>query len=127
MPTPSPAIVLYAKDLALTRQFYETLGLAFVEERHGDGPTHYACDAGGFVLELYPEREHAKAAPACAHMAMVWYAHAFDRVVTALLAMDAKPGRVTTYDEDRGLRGVSVRDPDGRLVRLLEADPQSVH
>ncbi|HTM67997.1 MAG TPA: VOC family protein [Candidatus Binatia bacterium] len=34
--------------------FYRALGLAFKEEKHGNGPVHHACDLGGAVLEIYP-------------------------------------------------------------------------
>jgi lactoylglutathione lyase len=50
-------LVLRCKDIDLTRRFYEQLGLAFVEEKHGTGPQHYAWESGGFVLELYPAAE----------------------------------------------------------------------
>lgn len=47
-------LVLRCKDIEVTRRFYEQLGLAFVEEKHGTGPQHYAWESDGFVLELYP-------------------------------------------------------------------------
>ena len=47
-------LVLRCKDIEATRRFYEQLGLAFVEEKHGAGTQHYAWESGGFVLELYP-------------------------------------------------------------------------
>ena len=50
-------LVLRCKDIDITRRFYEQLGLAFVEEKHGTGPQHYAWERGGFVLELYPAAE----------------------------------------------------------------------
>ncbi|HTK60375.1 MAG TPA: hypothetical protein VL283_04215 [Candidatus Baltobacteraceae bacterium] len=118
----TPAIVLYTSDMTAKRQFYETAGLSFVEERHGEGPTHYACDLRGVVLEIYPLREGAVAKP-CESVALVLFVSAFDRVVAGLKAMDAKPGKIGIYLAEAGLRSVSVRDPDGLLVRLLERDP----
>ena len=50
-------LVLRCKDIEATRRFYERLGLAFVEEKHGTGPQHYAWESDGFVLELYPAAE----------------------------------------------------------------------
>ncbi len=49
--------VIRTGDMEGTRRFYEALGLAFVEEQHGDGPRHYACERNGCVLEIYPLRE----------------------------------------------------------------------
>jgi len=50
-------LVLRCKDIEVTRRFYEQLGLAFVEEKHGSGPQHYAWASGNFVLELYTAAE----------------------------------------------------------------------
>jgi lactoylglutathione lyase len=50
-------LVLRFKDIDATRRFYERLGLAFVQEKHGAGPEHYASEQDGFVLELYPTAE----------------------------------------------------------------------
>jgi catechol 2,3-dioxygenase-like lactoylglutathione lyase family enzyme len=50
-------LVLRCTDIEVTRRFYEQLGLAFVEEKHGSGPQHYSWESGGFVFELYPAAE----------------------------------------------------------------------
>lgn len=50
-------LVLRCKDVEITRRFYEKLGLVFIEEKHGNGPKHYAWDSGDFLLELYPTTE----------------------------------------------------------------------
>lgn len=50
-------LVLRCKDIEFTRRFYEHLGLAFVEEKHGTGPRHYVWENVGFVLELYQAAE----------------------------------------------------------------------
>ena len=50
-------LVLCCMDIEVTRRFYEQLGLAFVEEKHGSGPRHCVSESGGFVLELYPAAE----------------------------------------------------------------------
>lgn len=50
-------LVLYSPRLEACRLFYGSLGLDFTEERHGNGPAHYAAVlAGGVVFELYPAR-----------------------------------------------------------------------
>ena len=118
----TPAIVFYAHDMTATRQFYETVGLAFAEEQHGGGPVHYACDLQGMVLEIYPLRAGVTAKP-CDTVALVLFVDEFEKVLAGVRAMDLKPGKVGVYVESQGLRSVSVRDPDGLLVRLLERDP----
>jgi catechol 2,3-dioxygenase-like lactoylglutathione lyase family enzyme len=50
-------IVLYTSRLDACRDFYGSLGLDLVRERHGTGPEHYAATlADGVVVELYPAR-----------------------------------------------------------------------
>ena len=50
-------LVLRAKDLEQMRVFLEGMGLKFLQEQHGTGPIHYACQVGQQVLELYPEQD----------------------------------------------------------------------
>ena len=50
-------LVIKAPDIEAVRSFFETFGLEFVEEQHGDGPKHYATvskPGGCSVLEIYP-------------------------------------------------------------------------
>ncbi|MFE5328681.1 VOC family protein [Embleya sp. NPDC056575] len=50
-------IVVYTSRLDACREFYASLGLALVRERHGSGPEHYAATLDdGTVMELYPAR-----------------------------------------------------------------------
>jgi hypothetical protein len=50
----SDVFVIRTNDILKVRAFFESLGLKFVEEKHGDGPLHYACEVNGQVLEIYP-------------------------------------------------------------------------
>src|SRR5579871_414248 len=57
--TDAPALsllVIEAKDMEATMQFYNLLGLDFVSEKHGTGPLHYAATLGSLVFEVYPCR-----------------------------------------------------------------------
>lgn len=49
----NPHVIRAANPRNLVR-FYSTLGLEFKEEKHGSGPTHFACDLGDSVFEIYP-------------------------------------------------------------------------
>ncbi|OPC80098.1 guanosine polyphosphate pyrophosphohydrolase [Embleya scabrispora] len=50
-------IVVYTSRLDACREFYASLGLVLVRERHGSGPEHYAATLDdGTVVELYPAR-----------------------------------------------------------------------
>lgn len=46
--------VIRTQEVERTRAFFEKLGLAFVQEQHGDGPIHFACEQNGVVFEIYP-------------------------------------------------------------------------
>ena len=43
------------------QRFFEALGLAFQNEKHGDGPAHVSPERNGQVLEIYPEAGHEAA------------------------------------------------------------------
>lgn len=46
--------VISASDPEETQRFFESLGLVFQDEKHGDGPRHVSCERKGNVLEIYP-------------------------------------------------------------------------
>ena len=50
-------LVLYSANIEKSHDFYQTLGLQFVKEKHGRGPEHYASQLSNLVLELYPGKE----------------------------------------------------------------------
>jgi lactoylglutathione lyase len=47
-------IVLKSPDIEATKKFYESTGIDFSVEQHGDGPRHYAGIINGVVIEIYP-------------------------------------------------------------------------
>lgn len=49
-------LVIRCLDVEASKKFYELLGLSFIKEKHGDGPSHYSCEHEGFVFELYPNK-----------------------------------------------------------------------
>ena len=49
-------LVIRCQDIEVSKNFYELLGLSFVKEKHGGGPTHYSCESDGCVFELYPNK-----------------------------------------------------------------------
>jgi hypothetical protein len=44
-------LVWKSRQLTRLRDFYAAIGIDFVEEKHGDGPTHFAGRIGGLVPE----------------------------------------------------------------------------
>lgn len=49
-------LVMYVRDPDLFQAFYSHFDLDFVQEKHGKGPVHYACETGDMVLEFYPSK-----------------------------------------------------------------------
>lgn len=47
-------LTLYANQPDRTVAIYEALGLKFVQEKHGDGPTHFSHLTSDLVIEIYP-------------------------------------------------------------------------
>ena len=86
-------------------------GAHFVEEKHGEGPRHYAATFGGMTLELYPGEADVGT--------RVGFAVAdVDAAVSTLQALGASV-RVAPKDSPWGRRAV-VLDPDGRSVELQQ-------
>jgi hypothetical protein len=106
-------LVLKTRQLEQVRAFYECLGVAFSQERHVNGPAHFAGQVGPTVLEVYPLPDDGTAADSTTRLG---FAVADLEKVLALLRAIGTP--VTS--PPRGNRAV-VRDPDGRAVELLDA------
>ena len=47
-------IVLKTSEHEKALSILQDMGLVFVQEKHGDGPVHHACELNGHVLEVYP-------------------------------------------------------------------------
>ncbi|CAA6814449.1 MAG: Unknown protein [uncultured Sulfurovum sp.] len=50
-------LVLRCKNIETSKNFYEKLGLTFVQEQHGKGLIHYSSYVGEMVMELYPLKD----------------------------------------------------------------------
>ena len=102
--------VVRVADLAASRRFYEQLGLAFYQERHGSGPEHLSTVIGGTVVELYP----IGSGPSTQGLRL-------GLVVADLAEIAGTCGASVIEDSERdGQRVVVVRDPDGHKVELME-------
>lgn len=52
-------LVIRCDDLEISKEFYQSLGLIFTKEKHGNGPEHYACEIEGMIFELYPNNDES--------------------------------------------------------------------
>jgi hypothetical protein len=110
-------LVLKTRQVDRLRAFYQALGVGLAQERHGDGPAHYAGQVGDAVLEIYPLLDEGGMADATTRLGF-----AVGRLAEAVQALRelgaviASEPRQTAW----GLRAVA-RDPDGRAVELYQA------
>ena len=111
-------LVLHSPRLEESRDFYETLlGIKFREEKHGDGPKHYAAPLeAGLLLELYPPPKIRAPLSQTASFnfpdpTLVFNTHNLEETLE----------RVKKYTHDKVEMlsyGARVYDPDGRTIYL---------
>jgi catechol 2,3-dioxygenase-like lactoylglutathione lyase family enzyme len=124
MNTPAASIslgllVIRTADVARTLSFYCALGLDFVEEKHGSGPTHFSCYLGGMILEIYPGQPGSAPERMQAGATLLGFRVAsIDHVVSALARWSTPV--LSGPTRDIWGRRVVVEDPDGRAVELRE-------
>jgi lactoylglutathione lyase len=106
-------VVLRSHRLEELKIFYSTLGVQFVEERHGKGPAHYAGAVGSAILELYPL---PRGAPDPDRSVRLGFA------VTDLGAIASKLGStgIRIGPSERKSPAVVIKDPDDRVVELTQ-------
>ena len=105
-------IVLRTQQIEEVRVFYTTIGLTFVEGQHGTGPKHYACDLEGIVIEIYPT--------STVETDSTMLGFNVESLATILSNLQAA-GQLNDLPSDATEKSAyTVRDPDGRRVRLTE-------
>jgi lactoylglutathione lyase len=107
-------VVIYARDIERTKQFYDDVGLSFTSERHGTGPAHYAASMGTLVFEIYPCRSGEVASP----LRIGFRVPSVDGTVETLRQRGVKIV-ASPKDSTWGRRAV-VEDPDGNRVELAQ-------
>ena len=106
-------LVLRVDDVDRSRTFYESLGLMFVAERHGNGPEHFSSTLGETVLELYPRSSAGAISTIRLGFAVDDLASVQARAVTC--GGVEKSAQSTLW----GLRAVLI-DPDGNRVVVVQ-------
>jgi catechol 2,3-dioxygenase-like lactoylglutathione lyase family enzyme len=118
-PSALSLLVLRTADLARSLRFYRALGLQLVEEQHGNGPVHYACELGATVLELYPAQPGSAPDRRTGGATMLGFrVDSLSQTMQALAALDV-PVLAPPSESSTRLRAL-VQDPDGRAVEIQE-------
>lgn len=111
---PLNLLVIRASDLEASRAFYACClsgeGLEFVQEQHGQGPIHYACEdpENGLVFEIYPASDQFPASTA------LRLGFRVTNPTDVLSRLRAEKYEVTRSTAEH----VIVIDPDGNTVVL---------
>ncbi len=117
MKVPSPVtnlLVIRSTNIDRAVVFYQRLGMRFQRHSHGNGPEHYASDDGGFVFEIYPQKN---ADDVTTNTRFGFKVCDVDDVVESLRNEHAIIMTAPT-DTEWGRRAV-VKDFDGHVVELL--------
>ena len=108
-------LVLRTHRLEEMKKFYESLGIEFVKERHGQGPAHYAGAMGSAVLELYPLPKDAPEPDKSLRLG-------FLVPNLGTIANELGSAGIRIGPSQRQSPAVVIKDPDGRTVELSQ-DP----
>lgn len=108
-------VVLRSLELDRLCGFYQMLGLAWVRERHGNGPEHFTTTVEDFVLELYPARSAEQVD------ATTGLGFRLDDVVAVVEHLRLAGIGIVREPKSMpwGLQAI-VQDPDGRNVILTQ-------
>ena len=108
-------VVIRSVDTIRSRRFYESLGLTFCEEQHGNGQLHLASKMGEAVFEIYP----SSSSPSPTIGARIGFR--VEDISAAMASIANLGGEIVSLPKESpwGRRTV-LRDPDGHMVELLE-------
>lgn len=107
-------LVLKTRQLQPLIEFYATLGMSFQEEKHGNGPTHYSCSMGKFVLEIYPLPKSVEVADQTTRLG--FSVNNLDDIIKKL--RDNNFQIISEPANNEWGYSAIVKDPDGRVVEL---------
>ena len=106
-------IVIRVKDLNRSKRFYETLGINFSYEQHGNGEQHLSAMLEGILFEIYPSSNNIDTSA----IRLGFCVASVDKTIEQLQVIET----VTVSppkDSQWGRRAV-ILDPDGHKVELV--------
>jgi hypothetical protein len=110
-------LVIRSADVERAAGFYAALGFHFSPQQQGNGPRHYAAQANGVVLELYP----LKSGAAASNIRLGFEVDSVDLVTERLTRLGAVClERPHVPEDSQGARCAVVKDFDGNAVELME-------
>lgn len=106
-------IALRTPRLIEMKDFYEALGVRFVEEQHGRNPKHYSGSIGAAVLQLHALPKGAPEPDKSVRLGFV--VNDLGSIVSQLGSTGVRIG-----PSERNAPAVVIKDPDGRVVELTQ-------
>jgi lactoylglutathione lyase len=112
------SLVLYAASAPATAAFYRALGLDLEDERHDDGPVHFAVELGPVHFAIYPADSAGQAPPRRGGGSSFagFYVDSLDAVTGAVAGLGAPI--LGTHEQMPWACRVVAEDPDGRPVEI---------
>ncbi len=108
--------VVYTSNLESMLNFYKGIGMAFAEEKHGNGPRHYASELGSSVFEIYPASDlKIPEAKSFGSTMLGFKVESIEKIIADLQKQDNKYSGLEKKDGT-----LIIKDPDGRIVYLKE-------
>ena len=114
-------LVLRSSGIEKSRAFYQAIGLQFVEEQHGHGPIHLACETDTLVVETYAGEDAPLLDAKQSGATMIGFnVESLDAVLSELRVLDLDVAPKSVPKVAPWGRWTNVVDPDGRVVQLNE-------
>jgi lactoylglutathione lyase len=112
-------LILRTTRIVACLEFYRSLGLALVEEKHGSGPVHYSSSSKGIVIEIYPETQNGMMELGSERTIRLGFT--VESLVATLESLETVGARVLRSPAiTRWGQVAVVLDPDGREVEINE-------
>jgi catechol 2,3-dioxygenase-like lactoylglutathione lyase family enzyme len=112
-------LVLRTAKIDACLEFYQGLGLAMVEEKHGKGPVHYSSSSNGITVEIYPETQ--KDSTESTGERNIRLGFMVESLAATLESLETLGARVLTPPSITQWGHLAViLDPDGREVEISE-------
>jgi lactoylglutathione lyase len=112
-------LVLRTTRIDACLEFYQRLGLAMVEEKHGKGPVHYSSSLNGITVEIYPETQNNYTeSRAQRTLRLGFTVESLAATLESLEALGATVLKLPSVTQWGRL--AVVLDPDGREVEIGE-------
>lgn len=112
------SLILYAADLKRTCEFYSRLGVPLEEEKHGDGPVHFAGELGSAHIAVFAAKPGNALKRGEGGATQIGFR--VDSVEKALASVAGAKVLIPLQEVPWGKRAV-IEDPDGRPVELNQS------